>query len=464
MASIQKIPNSRNWIAFYRTPDGKQKAKSTGFAAIYDNRVKAMRVAETLEKATRDVNMIARLRKLVAEFAEEAGEEARKPSTVREFCNAWVDGKQRSVAASTHAFYKIAVARFLKWLGADAARDMMGMARRRLEQYRDWMATTLTPQTANHNLKVLRMIFRRARIDNITFTDPAEGVDLVRQPKLVRRRPFTLEELRAVLAVAEGEWRGIILFGLYTGQRLGDIAQLTWENIDLTADGGRGQLTLITSKTGRSQFIPLHAVLRDYLVGLNAGDDPQAPLFPNAEAAVMAAGGQAGTLSNRFANILAAAGLREKISHTARRDGRDQVLARVYAVAVLTLQRWIAAGEAAKDPCPITRPSEMPAWWSRVMKRHPSRGILNAAARYRNEIANLPQEVFGRGGAGTKKLTSRVSFHSLRHTATSLLKSAGVSVSVVMDLIGHDDVTMSQHYTHTGDSERRQAIDSLPAL
>jgi integrase len=27
------------------------------------------------------------------------------------------------------------------------------------------------------------------------------------------------------------EWRSMILFGLYSGQRLGDIAKLTWANI-----------------------------------------------------------------------------------------------------------------------------------------------------------------------------------------------------------------------------------------
>ncbi|MGA8659217.1 MAG: hypothetical protein WB586_24060 [Chthoniobacterales bacterium] len=28
--------------------------------------------------------------------------------------------------------------------------------------------------------------------------------------------------------VADPEWQSMILFGLYTGQRLGDVARLTW--------------------------------------------------------------------------------------------------------------------------------------------------------------------------------------------------------------------------------------------
>jgi len=421
-------------------------------------------MAEAMEQAARDARLVARLRKVTADLAQEISEEGRSPSSVSDYCTAWLAGRKRTVAGSTLAFYRIATDRFLAWLGRNAGRDLMSMTRRKLEEYRDHLAATLTAETANHNMKVLRMIFRRARLDGVIFTDPAEGLDLVKAPRRERRRPFTLEELRAVLSVATGEWRGLVLFGLYTGQRLGDLARLTWENVDLAAESGSGQLRLVTGKTGRSQFIPLHAALRDYLAGVDAGDNSQACLFPRAAAAVEAGGGKTGTLSNQFANILAAAGLRGKASHEARRVGRDQVLARIYGVATLTLQRWITAGEASKDSCPAAQPAEMPAWWSRVMKRRPARGILDAAAQYPHGVPDLPADSIRRGGAGLKKETTRVSFHSLRHTATSLLKAAGIPASVVMDLIGHDDAAMSQHYTHTGDTERRRAVDALPSL
>ena len=394
MASIHKLPHSPNWTAFYRTRDGKQRCKTTGMRATRENRVAAERFAEALEQATRDVRMIGRLRKVVDDLAADAGEEARQPSSVHDYCNGWLDAKRGgAVAASSLVSYTTAVTRFLEWLGEDAARDMMSVTRRRLEEYRRHLADALSAATANHAVKILRMIFRRARLDGVIFTDPAEGVALVKVQRQERRRPFTVAELRAVLAIADEEWRGLVLFGLYSGQRLGDVARLTWANVDLAAEGGCGELRLVTGKTGRSQFIPLHTSLRDYLATINAGDDPRASLFPRAAAAVAGAGGRVVTLSNQFAEILAAAGLRGKVSHVASR----QVGSR-------------------------------------------------------------------RGGAGMRKEALRLSFHSLRHTATSLLKSAGIPSSVVMDLIGHDDAAMSQHYTHTGDSERRRAVDSLPVL
>jgi integrase len=50
----------------------------------------------------------------------------------------------------------------------------------------------------------------------------------------------------------------MILFGLYTGQRLGDIATPRWNNLDLA----RGELRLSTRKTGKAIVLPLAASLR----------------------------------------------------------------------------------------------------------------------------------------------------------------------------------------------------------
>ena len=46
------------------------------------------------------------------------------------------------------------------------------------------------------------------------------------------------------------------------------------------------------------------------------------------------------------------------------------------------------------------------------------------------------------GRDGPREL-SQISFHSLRHTATSLMKNAGINASVVMDIIGHESEAVS---------------------
>jgi integrase len=57
-----------------------------------------------------------------------------------------------------------------------------------------------------------------------------------------------------------------------------------------------------------------------------------------------------------------------------------------------------------------------------------------------------------------------VSLHSLRHTAVSLLKDAGVPDAVVMALVGHQSAAMSHRYTHVGHEALVKAARTLPEL
>lgn len=141
--------------------------------------------------------------------------------------------------------------------------------------------------------------------------------------------------------MATDEWRGLVLLGIYTGQRLKDVASLHWNNVDLT----RNEITLTTSKTKRRQFIPIAKTLQNYFAEIPAVDNPRAPVFPKACAVVMR-DGDVGRLSQQFYELLVVAGL------VAARPGKDE-----------------------------------------------SRGV----------------------GCKGKRLRNQITFHSLRHTATSLL-------------------------------------------
>ncbi|NDJ14627.1 MAG: integrase, partial [Acidobacteriia bacterium] len=50
------------------------------------------------------------------------------------------------------------------------------------------------------------------------------------------------------------------------------------------------------------------------------------------------------------------------------------------------------------------------------------------------------------------------------HTATSLLKNAGVSEVVARDIIGHDSAAVSANYTHVDEDTKRKAVDLLPDI
>jgi len=63
-----------------------------------------------------------------------------------------------------------------------------------------------------------------------------------------------------------------------------------------------------------------------------------------------------------------------------------------------------------------------------------------------------------------RREASETSFHSLRHTAVSLLKNAGVSDAVARDLVGHESAEVSRLYTHIEDRVKLEALNKLPKL
>jgi integrase len=292
----------------------------------------------------------------------------------------WLKRKELEAGEKTHSRYSTVAAQFTGHLGAKAKRDIASVTAADITRFRDTLAKRVTTGTVNVSLKIIRSAFAQARRDGLIDVNEAERVTLLKRKDRFERRPFTLPELRRILEVATDEWRGMILFGIYTGQRLGDIAALTWQNLDLQ----REELRLVTGKTGRRQIIPLAPPLLRYVEALPAGDKPDAPLFPRIYD-IAQRHQHAGNLSNEFFNTLVAAGLAQKKTHKTTGKGR-------------------------------------------------------AAKREQNEI----------------------SFHSLRHTATSLLKSAGVSDAVAMEFVGHDSATVSRQYTHISTEALKHAAAKLP--
>jgi integrase len=55
----------------------------------------------------------------------------------------------------------------------------------------------------------------------------------------------------------------------------------------------------------------------------------------------------------------------------------------------------------------------------------------------------------------------QVSFHTLRHSAATLLLAQGVPSAVILDVLGHQDVRMLRRYQHVTDSLRQDAADAI---
>ena len=67
-------------------------------------------------------------------------------------------------------------------------------------------------------------------------------------------------------------------------------------------------------------------------------------------------------------------------------------------------------------------------------------------------------------GRDARRESNPISFHSLRYNCTSALKSAGVSDSVAMDIVGHETASISRNYTKIDDTAKRAAVNKLPDI
>jgi integrase len=314
----------------------------------------------------------------VSDVFTAANVESLPSASIKAWCETWLQAKSIEAEQSTHDRYKRIVERFVEFLGVKSKRDLSTLQASDITRFRDHEAKERARATANLSLKVLRVCFGEAVRQGLLTINLGARVKLLKSPDKSARRAFTLSEIKRILKACgeDQEWRGLILFGLYLGQRLGDLARLTWRAVNLE----QGEIAFITRKTGRRIVLPLVQPLGDYLAWLPASDDANAFIFPNSASTSASA-----SLSNQFREILVDAGLVEPRGHQAAKQGRAQA-----------------------------------------------------------------------------RETSEISFHSLRHTAVTMLKASGLSDFFAREIVGHDSAAVSRHYTHLSTDDLRGAMQRLP--
>lgn len=315
MASLWKRENSKYWTACFTDINGHRKKRSTEET----DRRKAQKIADTYEDASRRRRTASQVRKVIAEVTREITGDDLAIVSLREFTDRWLKRKRGSIAVSSYKSYRDCVIAFVDFMEAKADRDIGEITRDDITAFRDSEATRVSASTANKALKRVRMLFREAESDSLIPEDPARHVGTaVRDKETTERKPFTIPQIEKILSVADNEWRSIVKFALYTGQRLGDLAALTWENIDLK----KGEIHLVTIKTGREQRLVMAAPLIAHIKSLPVANSISAPLHPKAKQILDEQEGRVGSLSRQFGEILAEADLRVKRNHRSRGKGR----------------------------------------------------------------------------------------------------------------------------------------------
>lgn len=315
MPSLHKRPESPFWVACYTDAAGRRLKKSTKT----ENRSLAMEMAlgwEKAAKAGREGRLAeSQCRKVLSEIHEQATGAPLHFHTCRDWFNEWIAGKEGATAPSTMLKYRQVATDFLSHLKDRASLPLTAINPKDVRGFRDALAKGgRAPSTVNMALrKVLSAPFTAALRMGYITVNPCAGVELLKDDSDAQKDTFTPEQVLALYNAADGDWKGAILTGYCTGLRLGDIANLQWEAVDLT----EGMIRLKTQKTGATIVLPLTADLIHWLKDQPRGIG-KAPVFPSL--AGKAGSGRNG-LSGQFKRIMDKAGIKGRITRTRKEKG-----------------------------------------------------------------------------------------------------------------------------------------------
>ncbi len=386
MASVHKQPGKPFWYCAYSTWDQAEEQWKRHFKSTKTrNKGEAEEICAAWEKAARHGKAGTltpdRAREVLSTGLEDiflaANRETLKTYTVREWGKQWLDSKLIENTPRTHERYGGILERFYGFLGAKADRNIAGVTATEITTFRDKLAKELSVNTANLAVKTLRVCFGAAYSNDLLTSNTAAKVKKLKVRTFGKRREFKSAEIRLLLQSAgDSEWRGLVLVGLYSAQRLGDVARLRWNQVNLETK----EIVFHVSKTNQVLPLPMAPALVSYFEGLPSTDNSAAFVFPKA-----AECSRIGVLSNQFYKLMEDAG-------------------------IAPARKNVETGEGHDKP----------------------------------------------------RTPSTLSFHSLRHSAVTFLKAAGVSDAVAQAIAGHQSAAVSKIYTHLSSDDLRGAVNKLP--
>lgn len=386
MAGI--IKRKDTWYACFRV-SGKPTVRTTGIkvcpvappgksknAAMKEAELQARLIAEELEKEAKgallNVDVIV---SLAGNKAKSVLRNKKYMPSVREHLTQWLETRP---SRRINIRYSKAIRSFLAFLGADQEMPLDAVTEAQARNFMAKQLELLRSGTVGIYLHGLRSAFQQAVDQRLFPYNPFKGVT----PRIRNRvdaavkRAFTMDEVRRLTELLPGEWPDMIRVCLYTGgQRLGDIASLKWEQINLEG----GLISMTTQKTKRRMNKPVITPLKKVLANRLASRMSDY-VFPVAAMKFAQADGMSSKLSTEFNVLLKKFGFIEE------------------------------------------------------------------------EAEVLP---------GNRRRIAPLSFHSLRATAVTALRLAGVPADLCRVIVGHDSEMIERVYFRPDDKAIAEAMEKL---
>lgn len=289
------------WIGAYTDEFGRRRKRSTKKTDLKQ----AQKVLNGWLRAImlrRDNRLTeARAREIIGEIC---GQRIYMP-TVVEYLTDWLNAEKPTVSPASYLKKDQAVRLLLKSLGDRKHLSLEAITEVDIVKLRDELSAGGRRASTVNGLvrKILAQPFRAAKNKGLIQIDPIAGLKAVRGDS-VEKHIFTAEQVQRLINTATGDWKGMVIAGFYTGARLGDLANLTWGNVDLF----ERTITFTQKKTGSKIKIPIAEDLHSYLLTLPLKDNPKAPVFPTLFGKSSA--GKSG-LSMAFGRLMERAGIEQ---------------------------------------------------------------------------------------------------------------------------------------------------------
>lgn len=329
MAWIEQRKNGACWVACWKVC-GRKVRRSTGIRIKEPGRpaskqkMLAEQVALAMERAARGELPADKACDAVRKVAEMHGTGGAVPS-VKSYMTSFPHAR----GATNERLRQVVFRRFCEFLG-DAANQRIDSIKPVLCQ--SFIRKTLervSIRTAERYKYYISQMFTRAiDVDELMYRNPMRHVNVAEEARVVnpeieddyiRRRPFSLDEIKFMITQFPAPWRDMVAVSWYTaGLRLSDVCLLRWEYIDWE----RECVHIVEKKTGRRRVLPLIPELKATLRAILRNAAKEAGyVFP--DMARFYNNGLGTYISRKFKKLLLTHGMAQKRTIARKGDRRD---------------------------------------------------------------------------------------------------------------------------------------------
>jgi integrase len=322
----------------------------------------------------------------------------------------------------------------------------------------------VTSETWNKYLIPIKTVLKRAGV-------PAAKELLAKDVETVYRKPYTIEELNAILEAAHADplMYSLVVTAACTAMRRKDCCFLRWDSVDLDA----GFITVKTSKTGQVVDIPMSNMLHTEI--LNQRGNSSEYVFPDAKLLYEA---DPSALTRRFKAVLRLAGFDDGCPATTERKTDPctdeeiyRVAAKIYkgeklACAQAVLAAYLAGNCVEKTAKLAGFSQSTVSLYLNKLEDRLGKAFIRGKCRPVRSVARPT-----RGKTNEERRTGILKasvrdFHSFRTTFVTLALMRGLPIDIVRKITGHQTVNVvTKHYFRPEREQLKAAMQkALPGL